>query len=118
MSWSISSLDNAVKVSAKVAKEVFEACGGTDGGVFYNIKEVSHGNKLYFNPDHSEWMDYLQGDHGDKVIAVLKENKVKGDITFGSLEGDNSGLYWGYRFDGKGGMVKLTGTVIWTVDEE
>ena len=54
---------------------------------------------LMFISDHMEHMDYLWN---ESIINKLKEMKVKGDITFGSLDGDNAGDNWGYRFDGKG----------------
>lgn len=61
---------------------------------------------LRFIEDHMEHMDYV-----NQILPQLLELKVKGDITFGSLEGDNNGCFWGYRFDGKGGMKHLTGSV-------
>lgn len=61
---------------------------------------------LYFDPDHMEHMDYIP-----EFLKELKSLKIKGDITFGSEEGDNAGSYWGYRFDGNGGMKNLQGHI-------
>jgi len=102
--WSIAEMKNAVEVDKKCAKELFKL---NPLDIWRDIDEVTYNGKLYFNPDHHEHMDFLST--SDRVIKILKKHKVKGDIWFGSLEGDNSGEFWGYRFDGKGGMKKLTG---------
>lgn len=103
--WSIDLLKNTVEVSEACADEIYKGHGDT----FYERSEVTYKGKLYFNPDHMEHMDYV----GDKRIQrVLKKHKVSGDITFGSLDGDNAGQFWGYRFDGKGGMKRLVGEVV------
>ncbi len=57
-------------------------------------------------------MDYL--DNNPAFTKILCNHKVKGDICFGSLEGDNAGSFWGYRFNGKGQLQKLEGTLVWT----
>ncbi len=56
-------------------------------------------------------MDYVHKEH---IQEVLKRNKVEGVIKFGSLEGENAGDFWGYEFDGKGGMKELVGEVKWS----
>jgi hypothetical protein len=96
---------NTVKVSKQCAKDV--AAAVEESG---REPPESSGGKLYFNTDDNEWMDYVSD---DGVQAVLKKYKVKGDICFGSLEGDNAGSFWGYRFDGKGGMQELEGRLCW-----
>lgn len=57
-------------------------------------------------------MDYIHFPH---VQEVLLKHKVKGDICFGSLEGDNADQFWGYRFDGKGNVQDLEGKLQWYV---
>lgn len=111
MSWSIGIIENTVKVSQKCAKELFESQEeGTD--IWYSQEEVTGTKgKLTFNQDHMEWMDWLA--NNDTLVGVLKKHKVKGDICFGSVEGDNAGEFWGYRFDGNGGMIELKGTVVY-----
>lgn len=84
------------------------------GAIWYCRDEVTYKDKLSFNSDHAEHMDYLANEYGQKIIAVLNKHQVRGDICFGSLEGDNAGCFWGYRFDGKGNMKELTGKIVWS----
>lgn len=116
MSWSIGLIVNTVKVSTKVAKELFKAQaydGEDEGDVWHSEDSVlDDEGHLYFDYDHMEHMDWLGV--GDNLVDILKKNKVAGDVCFGSLEGDNDGSFWGYRFDGKGGMVQLEGKLVWT----
>ena len=110
MSWSIANIVNEVKISKKCARELFEA-QGYEGEAWSEIEDVASAGKLNFNPDNMEHMDYIG--NNDAVRQVLLKYKVKGDICFGSLEGDNAGSFWGYRFDGKGGMSALEGKIEW-----
>lgn len=110
MSWSIGEMVNTVKISPKCAKELFEAQGGENGEIWSSLEDVTYKGKITFNPDHMEWMDWLS--NHEELVEILKKYKAKGDICFGSLEGDNAGKFWGYRFDGNGGMVELTGRVV------
>jgi hypothetical protein len=64
------------------------------------------GASLCFDSDHMEHMDFVWQ---KPIQKILKKHKVKGDICFSSDDGDNRGQSWGYRFDGKGGMVALKG---------
>lgn len=84
------------------------------GNLWDSPEEVTCDSKLSFNIDHMEWMDYIA--NSEEIKTTLKKHKVKGDICFGSLEGDNAGSFWGYRFDGKGGMKTLTGELTWSED--
>lgn len=68
------------------------------------------GGRLIFNPDHGEHQDYLK--HAE-CIGVLRDHKARGEVCFASLEGDNAGEAWDYRFDGKGGAVALAGHRVW-----
>lgn len=110
MSWSIGLTENTVKISSKCAKELFKA-QDEDNKVWYSPEEVAYNGKVTFNSDHMEWMDWLA--NNNDLVEVLKKHKVKGDICFGSLEGDNDGEFWGYRFDGKGGVTKLKGKILY-----
>jgi NAD-dependent DNA ligase len=112
MGWNIGTLDNTVKISAKCAKDLFETQKKRDVGIWYALSDVVYEGHVTFNSDHAEWMDWLG--HEEVLVQVLLRHKVKGDICFGSMEGDNAGSFWGYRFDGEGGMTKLEGMVAWT----
>lgn len=121
--WTIHEVTNTVKISKKCAKDLFEASASEYEGTTYhdlwdNAGQVTYKGKLVFNSDHQEHMDYLSGDYSEKLLAVLMKHKVKGDIGFADLEGDGAGNFWGYRFDGKGGMKELIGQVTWTEKEE
>lgn len=113
MGWSIENLVNEMKITAQCAKDLFEA-QEYEEEIWYELKEVTHKGKLTFNPDHSEHMDYIHLPH---IQEVLLKHKVKGDICFGSLEGDNAGQFWGYRFDGKGNVQNLEGKLQWYAKE-
>lgn len=108
MSWSINNTVNTVLVSRTCAKELFKA---QNEEVWYSLDEVTHNGRLSFNPDHAEWMDWLANQ--DALVEILKKYRVKGDICFGSSEGDNAGKFWGYSFDGLGGMTELVGRVVY-----
>lgn len=108
MGWSIALLENTVEISETCAKDLFAAQEYEDE-TWYELDDVTYEGYLSFNGDHMEHMDYLDD---EKYQAVLKTHKVEGDICFGDVEGDNAGSFWGYRFDGKGGMVKLTGRIV------
>ena len=105
MGWNISLTKNEVNISPECAQDLFDA-QAYEGERWDTVEDVTTDGKLTFDPDHMEHMDYL-GD--EDVQKVLKRHKVKGDICFMSTEGDNAGSSWGYRFDGKGGVVELTG---------
>ena len=116
MSWSIANLDNSVEISVELAREIVarfpnlgileEAYDEPD-----NPGGLLNGDMLYFSEDHMEHMDWLT--HETELLAFLASRGVEGDITFGSLEGDNAGSFWGVRFDGKGNYCHLTGSVAW-----
>lgn len=109
--WRIHNTVNTVKVSKKCAQELFRSVTRNTG--FWNdVSEVTdRDGVLIFNEDHYEHMDFLWL---EEIQKVLLKHKVKGDICFASLEGDNAGSFWGYRFDGKGGGVKLDGEIVYT----
>jgi hypothetical protein len=123
MGWSIALIENTVEVPSGLAEDLVTADKYQE--VFYDVDDVTtkvrtgKGKnqkqvvRLHFNPDHMEHMDWVSR---GELQATLCLHKVKGDILFGSLEGDNDGEFWGYRFDGKGGMKTLTGQVQWSVD--
>lgn len=111
MSWSIEDMVNDVTFK-KACKEELEKVSVEVGRDLY-FDKVKGGYKISFNPDDMEYMDWLDE---PELLEVLKKHKVEGDICFGSLEGDNNGSFWGYRFDGEGNMSTLSGSVEWVVD--
>lgn len=116
MGWQIELTTNDVVIPATLVKELFDA-QDFEGAIWDSIEDViDEDNNLTFNPDHMEHMDYLGNQL--EIINVLKAGRVKGDILFQSLEGDDAGSAWGYRFDGKGGMKLMKGEVNWSADEE
>ena len=121
--WTIGNIDNTVVLTREQAleiakdKEFINTVLGYEQGLeeeeilenFY--EDIANGTfMLSFFEDHNEHMDYV-----GRMFETLKRLKVEGDITFGSLDGDNSGSFWGYRFDGKGDGKYLTGEVKFTV---
>lgn len=107
MGWHISELENTVKISKAAEKAITKWAQET-----CDIDDVVYDGKLYFNSDYMEHMDFIWQDGFD---ALAKKFKLDGKICFGSLDGDNSGSFWGYRFV-KGEMVKLTGKLNWAED--
>ena len=114
MGWYIAEIINNAEISDKCAEELFEA-QDFESEIWYAKDDVVYNGRLNFDPDHMEHMDYVWK---PKIQEVLKKHNVKGDICFGSLEGDNFGSFWGYRFDGKGGMQELEGMLSWYVKKQ
>jgi hypothetical protein len=120
MGWHINEVKNEVVITKELAKELFDTLGRWDFGDPVTENDIldygvaftdSDGSlKLYFNSDDMEHMDYIWEDEAQEI---LKKHKVKGDICFSSDDGDNAGESWGYRFDGNGGMVRLTAERKW-----
>ena len=122
--WRVSNLDNKVKLTKAFKKELKEKiinqeiseigdihyCDVSD----YSDKELDEslfdGNNLLFNEDHFEHIDYLS--HNKKLIQLMNNHKLKGMISFGSLDGDNFGEFWGYQFS-NGKMKKVKGEIKW-----
>ncbi len=46
-------------------------------------------------------------------IALLIEGGAKGDFLFGSMDGDDSGSNWGYRYRGDGTWCTLKAELAW-----
>lgn len=112
--WSIALLENTVKINKKTAQDLFKESEETGEEIWYELKSVAPKGKLTFNSDHMEHMDFLTN---DDLLDVLLRNKVNGRICFGSLDGDQVGEFWGYEFDGKGGVSNLQGEITWKSKE-
>ena len=121
--WSISNIDNTVKLSKKQALELTKISKYMS--IVGDYYEVLH--MVWNKPDlefiFSRFFKHFcqkifiirkDRDYVSQIADSLKQLKVKGDITFGSMDGDNSGQFWGYRFDGKGGMKSLVGSLSFT----
>lgn len=110
--WTIACLVNTANIPNECKHDLFDEAQDGMGEIWDDIDDVTdESGLLKFNPDHMEHMDYL-GTH-PKAFEILKRYNAEGDICFGSLEGDNADQFWGYRFDGNGGMKKLEGEIVW-----
>lgn len=110
--WTIHLIKNEPIISDECAEELFEIQlyeGETYGELWDDLDDVVYDGILQFNPDHFEHMDFLQI---DGMIKILCKHKVNGDICFADLEGSQTNSFWGYRFDGAGGVKKLKGKLI------
>ncbi len=112
MGWHINLVKNNVATTAGMVEDLLK----TDVACeleWEEPRDVAAGHdgdfKLNFNDDHMEHMDFVER---EEVQEVLKKHKAMGDICFSSADGDNAGEAWGYRFDGKGGMVLLRGVLL------
>lgn len=108
MGWYISNIDNTVKVPKKAIADFDK--WAVETGVIYDEETIINDGEFFFNSDHLEHMDYVWQ---DGFAELAKKHKLTGLITFGSLDGDNFGEFWGYKFT-KGDMQKLSGKVVWT----
>lgn len=113
--WSIAELENTIMITEECAKDLFENGQEYEEEIWWDVENVAYDGKLYFDPDHQEHMDYLWR---EKVQEILKEHKVEGEVCFADVEGDSSGSFWGYRFDGQGNLENLKGKVVWSVDRK
>lgn len=121
MSWQIHCVENTIKISPKMAKEIYEVQRYEDseeGEFFYSEEDVTYDGYLAFNSDHCEHQDFLST--SEEIVEVLKKHKAKGVVVFQDVEqaSDAYGDYWKHEFDGKGGYKFYRGIahVTWTED--
>lgn len=113
--WTIHLLKNTVEVTDEIAQEMVDIQLKKDkSGAVYSERweeprEVVYKGKLIFNGDEYEHMDFLWD---NRFVKILKKHKVEGEVCFADLEGSSEPRFWGYRFDGKGKMIKLKGDVV------
>lgn len=113
MSWYVADIENTVKIPKTKVKEANASLLNVSD-YFENIGQAfDKSGRLVLDPDAGEWIDPFD----DDLMPVLLQFEPQGKLLFGSLEGDNAGDFWGYEFDGKGGVKELTGRLHWTVDE-
>ena len=99
--WSISNIDNTVKLSKKQALELTKISKYMS--IVGDYYEVLH--MVWNKPDlefiFSRFFKHFcqkifiirkDRDYVSQIADSLKQLKVKGDITFGSMDGDNSEL--------------------------
>lgn len=116
MSWQIAVIENTLKIDKKTAKQLFKLSHGSCDDIWWREQDVMDRNGyITFNSDHMEHMDFLRL---KGYQAILEKNEVKGQVRFGSLDGDNFGKFWGYSFDGDKDMSLLEGELKWHVVEE
>lgn len=115
MGWSVQLMRNTAEISTEVAETLIQKFASDIPTIYQEDNptpdDLLYNGKLYFSADHMEHIDWLER-HED-ILPTLAALMVKGDICFGSLEGDNAGAFWGYRFDGQGSFKRLRGDVVW-----
>lgn len=104
MGWSIGIIKNEVEISEACANELKSWLKDELG----ECEDLYYEGKINFNEDWGEGMDFL---FHEEAQEILRKYEARGDICFGSLEGDNAGQFWGYRFNGKSVVIKLVGTL-------
>lgn len=108
MGWRIHCLENNLLVPKKAINALFKACDD----YWYDKENILNSNGfLRLNYDALEHMDPVSN---PEIQEVLKKYKAKGSILFGSLDGDNAGDFWGYRF-ANGKMENLSGNIHWQI---
>ena len=101
--WQIHLIKNEPEISVACAKEIRRATKAEYSNTIVD-------NKLNFDSDNYEHMDFCQN---EKIQKILKKHKIKGDICFLDAEGSSELQMWGYRFDGNGNMEHLSGNITW-----
>lgn len=104
MSWSITLIENTAVVPED-RQEVVALVVVASADTFQDYEDstsaemraaVFYDDKLSFNSDDMEHMDYVTMDDG--ICAAMAAAGTTGRILFGSLEGDNNGAFWGVEF--------------------
>jgi hypothetical protein len=91
MAWSIGVILNTLVVPEDVQDKLIDLVE-PEG---HNI-DICDG-KIEFDYDAMEHMDFLWD---DEVQVLLESANSHGVVVFGSVEGDNAGDFWGYKFHG------------------
>lgn len=127
MAWTINEIENTITITPELAAElnpiIAELCPDhfyEDGEPFtehyVRNPETFRSEKTgmyapYFNPDHSEHMDWLT--QSEEVMRRMAAAGVEGRVCFGDLDSGTDDPFWGVEF-ASGQYRKLTGKVIWT----
>lgn len=114
MSWSVGVVENSLElteasINALIECRSFQYLHDTNDKD--ELRECGfEENSLYLSEDWYEHIDILASN--PEFVTIIEQNGGTGDVCFGSLEGDNSGSFWGYRFkDGK--CIPLHGTIVY-----
>lgn len=120
--WRVSLLENSLNLTKDFKKDLKEKVRSKkiDMNIhYYNLNKIDEEqlndclfdeNTLFFNEDHHEHIDYLY--HNNKLISLINKHKLKGEIKFGCLDGDQFGEFWGYSFN-NGKMKKIKAKLNW-----
>lgn len=103
MGWSIAVHENTLRMSRSVADSLIEIADDHGHSIGYDDRRG-----VDFDHDAMEHMDFLWESW---ALNVLSDPSVSGDVVFTSVEGDNSGETWGYRFK-EGVMTRLKGMIV------
>jgi hypothetical protein len=116
--WNIHCLKNSMSIKLNNDQKIFledeiaMIVGDTTDNYLIHICEDNY--QFEFESEDMEHMDYfgllIQY---TKVFDLLNSSNGEGEILFGSLEGDNAGEFWGYRFDPHHKLQELQGNVTW-----
>lgn len=114
MSWSVGVVENTLElteasINALLECDSFQQLHDTDD--HDELREYGfEGTTIYLSEDWYEHIDIFASK--PDIVEIIEKNGGTGDVCFGSLEGDNNGSFWGYRFrDGK--CIPLHGTVVY-----
>lgn len=107
MGWSIGVNINTLRMDQEVADRLIDSADNNGHCISYDPDEG-----ISFDQDAMEHMDFLWQEWAQEI---LDHPSVNGDVVFGSLEGDNKGSNWGYRFKA-GKVTTLKAKVV--IDEE
>lgn len=100
-----------LETSIETAEKVVELLDSRDYLASIGYDPITELVNIDVDNDAAEWIDFLQY---DGVIELLSADpKTNGIITFGSLEGDNAGTFWGYEFV-NGECTKLEGKLVFS----
>lgn len=102
---------NTVNITSKCAEALYKA-QEYEYELWIEPDEVAKDNELIFEPRYGAPLDWLASK--DHLIAVLRKHRAKGDINFIELNDYTIVGIWGYRFDGKGGVKKMKGSIRWS----
>jgi hypothetical protein len=114
MGWQIKCLVNGLVIPINTAQEIEERAKKEKWPVDYEPVNWYRGQAyLRFDSDRQEHMDFLwQTD----IQKFLLKGGCRGQVCFGSLDGDNSGEFWGYSFT-DGGVKNMVGCLEWDEEE-
>lgn len=89
MAWRINNLKNDLPISDELTKAIAEHPHN------HGTIKVT-GGKLYFDPEHMEWRDYIRSNPWLRDLLI--EHKVTGETLWSASDGDDRGRTWGHRF--------------------